>query len=129
MKCLKEDSGNTGFFWTKNVKKVGNLLTEAHICVTWSTLMVSIITFDEGECILFLQSWQRYFSAVRLCACLLAFGNFHLFKKLESTGTFFFISQISKVNPHVHLHFLTNGYNQDSTRAMMDQESCLHESM
>ena len=42
MKCLKEDPGNTGFSWTKKVKKVGKLLTEAHICVMWSKLKVSI---------------------------------------------------------------------------------------
>ena len=110
-------SGNTGSFCKKNVKKVGKLLTEAR-CVMWSMLMVSIYYIW----------WRRMHSNLGIMTKIFfCRGNFHLFKKLEST--FFFISHISKVNPHVHLHFLANGYNQDSTRALMDQESCLHESM
>ena len=65
--------------------------------------------------------------ALGLPSGILQGGNFHLFKKLEST--FVFMSHISKVNPHVNLHFLVNGYNQHSMHAVIDQELCLHESM
>ena len=88
-------SGNTGSFCKKNVKKVGKLLTEAR-CVMWSMLMVSVYYIW----------WRRMHSNLGIMTKIFfCRGNFHLFKKLEST--FFFISHISKVNPHVHLHFLT----------------------